>query len=196
MNASRTAKGFMLAALVGVATAVGLAWTLSGSQREASATVIYEESDRPGSATLSANDAVAQAEEKVGYDVRAPDDVPAGFTLRSVRAEVGPVGPDQNGVVRDLSHIRTVSLLYKDDADRMLVLEQHAPERSIGAFAGSRPVDAAEPDVTATILQRPGVTHLIWDSPTATYRTTLTSPDDTIDTGAEATLLSVIRSMR
>ena len=181
MNAARAAK--IIAAAVW--------WVLGGPGLDESAEVTYGESGRTEPVTLSVNDAIAQAERKVGYDVRVPEDVPNGFILRSVNAEVGPVGPDL-----DLSYIRSVTLVYKDDDERNLIIGQQAPQGTLGAPLGARPVDAGQPNVKADIIERPGVTHLTWDSSAATYSIILASRDGPVAPDGEQTVLAVARSMR
>jgi hypothetical protein len=136
------------------------------------------------------------AEDKVGYDVRVPTSVPPGFALRSVNAVIGPVGPDQDGIIRDLSHIRTVTLLYLNGPDTRLVIEQHAPEGSMSPPLEAVGIDSGHPGVEASLIQRTGVTHLMWNSPDATYLATLSYSDESVATDARDGLLRILASMR
>ena len=198
MNPVRAAKLLAVPALIAVAGGAAAWWMLAGPGSDSDANdVLYGEGGAYEPVLTSAEEAVATAEQRVGFDVRVPKDVPKGFTLRSVAVHIGPLDTDHNGiVVHDLSYDRTVTLAYGDGKDRLLAVEQMAPERGLQGFREARPSDPGLPEVKATILERPGVTHLIWDSLEATYRFTLASRDGTVAPDGEAQLLAMASSMR
>lgn len=189
-------RPYTLAAATGLILAVVLAAAWGRTRHEAEALVDFEQNGSLIQQSIPAADAIDKAEKTVGYDVRVPMSVPGGFTLRSVHAQVGPVGPDQNGVIRDEGYIKTVVLLYLSDSGGRLAIEQHAPERSIVPPANATRTDSGQQSTEASLIQREGVTHLIWDSADATYRLTLSGADEDLAQDSPDTLLAIAKSMR
>ncbi|MGH2607675.1 MAG: hypothetical protein ACRDHF_01185 [Tepidiformaceae bacterium] len=177
--------------LLGAVVASGL-WLTGDS---AGADVQFEENGQVVSAAMSQDDAIREASERLGFTLRVPGHVPAGFVLTHVRADVGPVGPDQDGVIRDLSSFRIGSIVYRHPDGTLLMIDQFPPERSTKGVYGSRPADPGVGGVESEFFQRTQAAHLTWDSTEATYTARLAHRDGGLPADAEAILLAVLRSM-
>lgn len=147
--------------------------------------------------SLSPKDAISQAEAKVGYPVRVPASVAPGLVLSSVRAEVGPVEPDQNGVPRDLSFVRSVTLHYTDGKGRLVEIDQLPPGRNISGPPGSRAIDAGAQGVTALAYDGNQMTYVAWNSATASYLARYHDDNNSAATSdIEQLLLATLKSMK
>ncbi len=185
------------AAAVGVVAALGLilAFALTGEQAKAG--VELRADGTVVAPSLRPEDAISQAADEVGCPVRVPDNVPHGLVLSSVRAEVGPVGPDQNGITRDLSFVRSVTLRYSDGNARLLEIDELPPGRSIGGPPASRSIDSGVAGVSALAYDGQQMVYVGWNSETAHYLARYHDDrDGTAASDVEQLLLATLKSMK
>jgi len=147
--------------------------------------------------SVSVEAALRDASERVGYPVIRPE-VPAGWEITVIRTEIGPAGPDQDGNIRDLGRVKLATLVLRGSDGRFLELGQLPPEKPIRLPAGAepRPVDAGVAGVTASVVQSPGKTTLVWDSEAASYSASYAYPDESYAADAEAFLVGLLGLMK
>lgn len=147
--------------------------------------------------SVSVKAALEDASERTGYRVSQPE-VPAGWEITVSRTEIGPAGPDQDGNAGDDSRVKLATLVLRGSDGRFLELGQLPPEKPIRLPAGAepRPVDAGVAGVTASVVQSPGRTTLVWDSEAASYSASYVYPDKSYAADAEAFLVGLLGSMK
>lgn len=142
--------------------------------------------------------ALEDAAERVGYPVRQPE-MPTGWKIEVIRTEGGPNGPDQDGIIRDLSWAKVATLVLRSDDGRRVNLGQLRPEKGIAGLAAKvkpQPIETGVPGVVASVAQTPGKTTIVWDSEEASYSASYVYPDESYAADAQAFLVGLLKSMK
>ncbi len=183
----------VFASAAGILVAGLLAVFLNSFDKEARAGVRLEEDGSVVQASLAADDAVRQASDRVGFEVKTPKAIPVDMALTSVSTELGGMVRDQDGKLHDLSHFKLATVQYKTASGDVLAIDQQPPDRSITSAYSS--IDSGVAGVTATISQRPQNTSITWDSPTATYVAGYHYEGELSQAEAARLVLDVLKSM-
>jgi hypothetical protein len=89
---------FAAIAMIIAATYAGI----GARQGDARAQVELHGNGRMVDAAADLDDALREATGEVGFPVRAPLNVPTGLAIKSVPYHVGPVAPDQDGMLQSM----------------------------------------------------------------------------------------------
>lgn len=177
---------------------LALALALVGAQlifggSEAQARVEYRENGAVVKPRLSQSDALSEAEQKVGFPLRVPKNVPQGTTLKWVNAEVGPVTTAPDGRQVDLSHMRSAAL-YFEGAGLSLVVEQFDPSRKFVPASSQRLDVPGATGVDAFVTRKEGATTVTWVAADAVYVASLKHSQQ-MERAADQVIVATLQSM-
>lgn len=187
---ARIALGGVFLVVLAVAF-IGAEFMFGSSQ--AGARVEYRENGAVVNARLSQSDAISEAEQKVGFPLRAPRNLPQGTTLKWVNAEIGSIATAPDGRQVDLSHIRSASLYFDGGGGLSLVVEQFDPSRKF-VPASSERLEAPSRGVEAFVTRKEGATTVSWVAADAVYVATLKHPEQ-MDRAADQVIVATLQSM-